>query len=270
MLKRLSSTITGGAARLADRVARPLLTRLTQRAMWWPIGHFPLRSGEKVESLRVSSRRIDIAVPESETRHQQWELSHLWGDDPYRLAVLPRNLGTVLDVGANVGFFAILARHYFPTATIHCYEPAPAIFPILQRHTNDLRVIAHQAGVSKNDGSASLVSQDQGPSLYNRLILDAEGAIQLISFKNAIDRLGETVDLLKLDCEGGEWSIMEDRESLRRVKHIAMEYHLACEGSLPLWDLVYLLKTEKFEIESLRESSNRVVGQVTARNLTYV
>jgi FkbM family methyltransferase len=184
--------------------------------------------------------------------------------------VLPRNLGTVLDIGANVGFFAILARHYFPTATIHCYEPAPAIFSILKRHTEDLRVSVHQAGVSNNDGSASLVSQDQGPSLYNKLVLDTGGAIQLIAFKNAIDRLGETVDLLKLDCEGGEWSILEDRESLRRVKHIAMEYHLGCEGSLPLWELVHLLKTEKFEIESLRESSNRVVGQLTARNLAHV
>jgi FkbM family methyltransferase len=255
---------------LAARVAQPLLTRLKQRAMWWPLGHFPLRSGAKVECLRVGSRRIDISVPESEASHQQWELGHLWGDDPYRLAVLPRNLATVLDVGANVGFFAILARHYFPTATIHCYEPAPAIFPILQRHTEGLRVIAYQAGVSNNDGSASLVSQDQAPSLYNRVALDAEGAIQLISFKNAIDRLGETVDLLKLDCEGGEWSIVEDRESLRRVKHVAMEYHLDCEGSLPLWELVHLLKTEKFEIESLRESSNPVVGQLTARNLAYV
>src|SRR5207302_20034 len=97
MLGSLRSVIAGRAASLADRVGQPLLTRLTQRAMWWPLGHFPLRSGAKVEYLYVSSRKIDIVVPESEASHQQWELGHLWCDDPYRLAVLPSNLGTVLD-----------------------------------------------------------------------------------------------------------------------------------------------------------------------------
>jgi FkbM family methyltransferase len=262
--------MTARTAILAAHLCRPLLTRLTQRATWWPLGHFPLRSGAKIDALHVNHRTIEILVPEFEAGHQQWELCHLWADDPYRLAVLPRNLGTVLDIGANVGFFAILARHYFPTAIIHSYEPAPDVFLFLQRHTEGLGVVAHQAGVSKNGGSASLVCQEHSPSLYNRLAADAEGAIRLISFKQVLDRLGETVDLLKLDCEGGEWSIMEDRESLRRVKHIAMEYHLACENSLPLWELVCLLKRERFEIESLRESRNGVVGQLTARNLAYI
>ena len=57
------------------------------------------------------------------------------------------------------------------------------------------------------------------------------------------------------------------RESLKRVKYLAMEYHLLEGTSASLWELVRLLKAEGFAIDSLRESGNRVVGLLTARNL---
>jgi hypothetical protein len=34
------------------------------------------------------------------------------------------------------------------------------------------------------------------------------------------------VDLLKLDCEGAEWSILTDTESLAAVRSLVMEYDL--------------------------------------------
>lgn len=208
-----------------------------------------------------------MTVPESEKNYQEWEFNHLYCDDPYRLAALPSGLRTVLDVGGNVGFFSILARHYFPEAVIHSYEPEPEIFSILKRNTEGIGVVSYNAGVASLHGRAEIVSN--GPSLYNSLRFAEAGEIRMVSINSAIDLLGETIDLLKLDCEGGEWDIFQDRESLRRVKHLAMEYHLVGGAGLSLWELVRLLKLERFEIESLRESRNRVVGQLTARNLAF-
>jgi hypothetical protein len=52
------------------------------------------------------------------------------------------------------------------------------------------------------------------------------GNIPQVAFRACILRLGGSVDLLKLDCEGAEWSILTDTESLAAVKSLVMEYDL--------------------------------------------
>lgn len=37
---------------------------------------------------------------------------------------------------------------------------------------------------------------------------------------------GKTVDLLKIDCEGGEWEILGCPSLLRRTRFLRLEYHL--------------------------------------------
>lgn len=43
---------------------------------------------------------------------------------------------------------------------------------------------------------------------------------------NAISRMGGDVDLMKIDCEGAEWDLFEDKSTFQKVKEIRMEYHL--------------------------------------------
>jgi methyltransferase FkbM-like protein len=49
--------------------------------------------------------------------------------------------------------------------------------------------------------------------------------INQCSFARAVAKLG-IVDVLKLDCEGAEWQIFEDRKTWKSVQRVAMEYHL--------------------------------------------
>ena len=44
-------------------------------------------------------------------------------DDDYYLERQNKEVSSVLDIGANLGFFSIAARNAFPNATIHSYEP---------------------------------------------------------------------------------------------------------------------------------------------------
>ena len=64
----------------------------------------------------------------------------------------------------------------------------------------------------------------------NRLLTstrhDPGGSIPQVAFSRALGRIGGRVDLVKLDCEGAEWEIFEDRESWSRVRFVTMEYHL--------------------------------------------
>jgi FkbM family methyltransferase len=266
-MARVADLIAVRTAQIAERFASPILVRLNDRAKWWPLGCFPIRSGHNIKWIRVDSRIIHISVPNDERGRQESEFNHLYCDDPYRLATLPRGLRTVLDVGGNVGFFSIIARHYFPRALIHSYEPDPEIFLLLRKNTESIGVITHNAGIAARDGYADIVKSDC--SLSTKLDTTAGGPIRVTSIKAAFDKLGDSIDLLKLDCEGGEWSILEDKETLRRAKYLAMEYHFTKDVSRSVWELVRLLKQEGFAIESLRESQVRVVGQLTAVNLAF-
>lgn len=253
------------AARIAHWLVVPSLKRLNDRADWWALGHFPIRSGDAPQKLHIGGQIVPISTPAGEADHQQWELNHLYRDDPYNLAVLPGDVSSILDIGANIGLFSMLARHYFPKATIHAYEPAPSVFENLRCNTETLDIETFQAGVAGVDGRADMVGN--GRSLDTQMKESPSGAIELVSIRSAMDKLGSTVDLLKMDCEGGEWSILRDRACLSRARYVAMEYHLTGPHCLNLWELVKLFKEEGFQIESLRESSNRVVGQLTAVNL---
>jgi len=57
---------------------------------------------------------------------------------------------------------------------------------------------------------------------------------QSSSISKVIRRIahGGIVDLVKLDCEGAEWEILQDSQAMKCVINLTMEYHLAGEESL--------------------------------------
>src|SRR5437867_4670203 len=50
-------------------------------------------------------------------------------------------VATILDVGANVGQFALAATAHFPDAVIHSFEPVPDVADTLRRNTEGARAI---------------------------------------------------------------------------------------------------------------------------------
>src|SRR5687768_15429271 len=68
------------------------------------------------EAIRLAARGIDY--------DQYRDLCKPW--------LLAMNIRTILDVGANVGQFAILAHEVFPSAKIFSFEPLPECFEVLK------------------------------------------------------------------------------------------------------------------------------------------
>lgn len=251
----------------AVRWISPILKRIQDRARWWPLGLFTFRSKVVIRQLAINGRTLTLRFPENEFDRQQWELSHLYIDDPYQLASLPKNIRTILDIGGNLGFFALLARNYFPKATIHCYEPNPVLLPVIQTNTSDFNIQVFSEGVG---GSASRATMNcDGPTLEGSTVPSDSGEIIITALSQAIERIGGSVDLLKMDCEGAEWSILEDRISLSKVRHLAMEYHLEAQGPHSVASLIHRLKDLGFFIDSFKEASNPLVGQLSATNRTF-
>lgn len=164
-------------------------------------------------------------------------------EDTYHLEKikLPRDQHvTIVDVGANVGAFAIAARNEFPLATIHCYEPNPKLEPNLKMQAYAVGAKCFMEGVGAQSGHFSF-DQQQNETLDSESVSIVDftkaGNVEIVSLAQVIERIGGKVDLLKLDCEGSEWPILKDLESLKKVKYLAMEYHRMCgDGSFDQYD----------------------------------
>jgi FkbM family methyltransferase len=145
-------------------------------------------------------------------------------DDCYGLEELSQPILTILDIGANVGLFGIAARHRFPQATIHAYEPNPHLEKYLEVQARTVGFDYFMEAVGLENGKVALDFQDD--SVMTRSKVDDTGEIPQVAFRQAIDRIGGTVDLAKVDCEGAEWLLFQDRESWKSVKNLSLEYHL--------------------------------------------
>lgn len=200
------------------------LSSLSYRAKWARLGVYYGKS-PKLDHVWVGGRRIELSFPALERSVQEHEFEKIVFDDCYRLSKIPSEVTTVLDIGANIGLFGIAARRFFPKATVHCYEPNPAIFSNLETHCFQSDCEYFPAAVGRSDGKVSLNRADSG-TLFSTTASNASGPIEQVSFAKAVARLGGQVDLVKLDCEGAEWDIFHDREAWQGVQHLVMEYHL--------------------------------------------
>jgi FkbM family methyltransferase len=141
---------------------------------------------------------------------------------------------TVVDVGANVGVFAVYAalRTRGPVLAV---EPAPANLACLERNLRrngcgHVQVVA--CALAERDGSARLTLYQSGV----RHSLTPGGArataaaveVRTRSLPSLLDEHGlARVDFLKLDCEGAEGLALPaaPEPTLRRLRRVALEFH---------------------------------------------
>ena len=144
------------------------------------------------------------------------------GDDSYRLSAI-RSPHVILDVGAHIGFFSILAARRFPEATVIAVEPDADNYALLLKNIalNGLtNVLTHHVAVAGDYGTVTFYQSKNtvAHSLFNTLddspLKNVEvNAVPLSHFKD--------VDVLKFDAEGAEYLVKE----FPRVSYIAMEIH---------------------------------------------
>jgi FkbM family methyltransferase len=154
----------------------------------------------------------------------------------------------VIDVGAHIGSFALLVHDLYPHAEIVCVEVDPGNVELLRRNAPFATVIA--AACSYDPAELQLFStlHEQGGSTGGGFVAP-RGSTGFLAFQNAgeyrpsdepvakitleeiVDARGwDTIDLLKIDCEGkgpsgGEWSILYGTTLLDRIGAIVGEYH---------------------------------------------
>jgi FkbM family methyltransferase len=204
------------------------------------------------KAVRLCGKRQVISVPQEGGYLS--DVIDVWLDDDYGLRAADPSLNTILDVGANVGVFSLWAAHHFPSGTVHAYEPNPRVIPHLKMNLSGSAVQLFPTGLGAKSGAASII--DCGESRLASTSLSAEGSIRVEPLALAVSRLGGSVDLMKIDCEGAEWDLFEDQESFTKVREIRMEYHLSHQHSV--YDL--RAKVEQLGFSILKLSQNQGFG----------
>lgn len=145
-------------------------------------------------------------------------------EDAYGLRELGFIPQTILDIGANVGFFSMAARSFFPNALIHAYEPNQRIMRALANQASAARFQYFPEAVGSRAETVEII--EGGDSNLARTEVSHQGSTIQISLKEAIDRIGGFVDVAKIDCEGAEWDLFQAPDCWKNISQIRMEYHL--------------------------------------------
>jgi FkbM family methyltransferase len=180
------------------------------------------------QTLLIGGRERALSLPENDGVRSAFIPIFL--DDCYGLE-RTSGVRTVLDIGANVGVFGLAARLAFPAAVIHAYEPNSELEPHLRMQAEAAGFEYFLEAVGLDAGRVSL-DRDADPVL-TRSRPAPDGQVPQVAFRDALRRLGGGADLVKVDCEGAEWSFLGDRESWSQVRYLSMEYHLWPSHTVP-------------------------------------
>jgi FkbM family methyltransferase len=143
----------------------------------------------------------------------------------------------IIDVGANVGFFAIHAGSLNAGVEIHAFEPFPGNLEQMKRNLGlnpGCHVHLHPQAVSDRSGAVTLFftpGDDSGCALDQTRMSQGKTqtcSVEALGVNELLPACGvDQCDLLKMDCEGSELSILRAAapQTLAKIDRIIMEYH---------------------------------------------
>lgn len=149
---------------------------------------------------------------------------------------------TFVDVGANWGYFTLLAASLVgASGSVLSLEPDPRLFPMLEENLlrNCLeQVSALPVAAASGAGTLTLAGFDEAGENFgvSRLVTGSDTQQHLFQVRaDSLDRLLESeklasVDLMKMDIEGAETFAvagMSDSLSTGRIKRLLLELHPA-------------------------------------------
>lgn len=192
-----------------------------------------------------------------------------------------RQSDTILDIGANTGIFAILAKTYQPKAKVHAFEPQPNVFRVLEKNSqiNDYDIQSHPLALSDINGEMPFYNTGYSTFKYNNTTHGSLNKKWRTEHQHSIlvkverldyflDRIKcGKVDLIKIDVETFEFEVLKGYgEKLRKDRPIIFleiqnsEIGKKIQQLFQSIDYLYYLINEEngiYPIEELGRSTNQ-------------
>ncbi|HEY6720786.1 MAG TPA: FkbM family methyltransferase [Burkholderiales bacterium] len=142
---------------------------------------------------------------------------------------------TIWDIGGNIGAASLYFSERFPQAEIHCFEPVPDNYALIERNVGgDPRIRAHRFALGSSEGTLEMHASDASRNFGGFSFHEAGTApgptlkVQVRTPRGVIaDGTATVPDLIKIDVEGAEHDILTTFEPqvLARVSWITGELH---------------------------------------------
>lgn len=134
----------------------------------------------------------------------------------------------IIDCGANIGFFSLIAASKYKNATIIAIEPEKSNFELLKRNIDGYHnIICMNEGVWNRDTYLELLNASRGSQGYIFGESESETEYHALGINSIMNIYHiEGVDILKMDIEGSEFYVFDKNlEWLCTNKCLIIETH---------------------------------------------
>ena len=163
----------------------------------------------------------------------------IFAEDCYRLEWLLGDLLnrpiSVIDIGGHVGTFSVRLTQLHPNASVQTFEPSSTTASFLRRNVTQNgvadRVTVNERALSSTSGRAMYDDNGAGSGLNGLVALGHSSGVatevETITFADAVAKAGGSVDVVKIDCEGGEFDLVlgSSPETWASVQRVVIESH---------------------------------------------
>ena len=154
--------------------------------------------------------------------------NEIFVDNIYQKFFEVENDDLVVDIGSSVGPFTYSIKDKNPKH-VYCFEPHKDLFKTLSKNVSCEKVTCFNKGIGPSD------STHTSRGLFNETTMECfaeknERSFDSIKFSTFIkDNNIQTIDFMKIDCEGGEYDVFNEENFAwiaKNVKKVAGEWHL--------------------------------------------
>jgi FkbM family methyltransferase len=183
--------------------------------------------------FRIGEDDIWLYAPPDEGRVAPIEVMNFGRYEPEETRVmdlLSEHASQILDVGANIGWYAVRFAKRLPKATVHAFEPMPVSHAYLGRNVAlngvDGRVRCYNYGLSEANGSFEFFSAPaSGTNASLRNVAAAHDARAIVGLTLTLDQWCSNQqvepEFVKCDVEGAELLVFRGgRETLIRHRPV--------------------------------------------------
>ncbi len=199
--------------------------------------HF--RPGSADESVIQESFDNDIFLP---------------GIPEYRLR--PNHI--ILDIGAHIGCFSLHVAQQLKHGCVLAFEPSKESFDLLERNVTENKLLSikpFHAAVADKNGRTLLYHDMRNGNWGHTITLqisDEAEEVDCLTLEMIVELQAlHTIDFIKFNCEGAEFSILINTppEILERVQCMLILYHGYLEDKINHTELAEYLRKNGFRIK---------------------
>ncbi len=218
------------------------------------------------EEIRLRNGVVLKAPPQTDLN---FLFQEIWIDKIYNQSgyeISPDDI--IIDIGANIGVFALYAATAAPRTKVYAFEPFPENLSYLRQNISESSVdniFVEEKAVARSARSRNLEITESGITHMLSDKKDIDSVLVNCTTLNEVLEKIQKCDLLKIDCEGSEYEIIYscDPNLFNKVRRIVGEYHYRDDSERNGKSLKTFLEKQSFIIDQFIPF-NKEVGLICA------